>query len=172
MDKWNERNLLWIGEAMPIIIKEPMLSNLEVKIKMAANLVTPDLFLEFSNQLTPEQDKLIPRYSTVPLLEVVHLILRTLVKSHIEVATYRSRWPWSKARAYTMGKNININTRHEHSVKNLIKTYVHELSHIASKQSNESFDHGSNSNQHKKLDTAPILIANMYLEFLRSKRLL
>ena len=157
---------------MPIIRISKRETKLEHYIDKAASLVTAENVLNFSNQLTPEQDAIIPDGSTITLLEVTQRAQRALRKKSVYISTYRSKWPWSKARAYTDGIKIKINSRKAHTIKSLALTLSHEVVHIADSYSDESFGHGSNSSQGNKQNSAPIMFASLFVEFLGKEGLL
>lgn len=157
---------------MPIIQKDKR-TYLEKKVGQAIHYVNAESILRFSNQLTPEEGRTIPMGSDINLLEVAQSVQKTLEKNRIMIRVYKSFNPWSKAKAYTAGEKININSRANHSVYSLIKTLVHETVHISDHDNiNVSFGHGGNSNQGAKQNCAPQLLANMFVEYLVKEGLL
>jgi len=79
----------------------------------------------------------------------------------VEIKTYYPKWPWSKAIAYTEGKNIYFNARKLPSMKleEIVNTLWHETVHIIDANSPLSFGHGTNTwTQDKQDHSAPYFI--------------
>ena len=88
-------------------------------------------------------------YTNQTVKQVYETIKSHLAKeTYIEVDLYKSKWPWSKAIAYTTkgSSKLFINSRHipDRSVEDYVNTLTHEFLHLC------GYSHGSNNPKGKE----------------------
>ena len=153
---------------MPLIIKDES-NSLEMLFRMAIDIVSVGNLREFGKGLTRGQLEMIPEKATCDFAWVVTCIISTVSMEDVKLIAQRSRNPFTAAIAWTYGKDITFNTRKRHSLESVAKTIVHELTHIGDKNDAHSFGHGSNYNQDKKQDCAPMVAADLFWKFIKTK---
>lgn len=157
---------------MPIIVKDRR-TTLEKSTCDIATLFTKERFKEFKMQLTEDELNTIPDMAGMNVGSIIEEMNWCIRTKTIELKTYRSRYPFSKAWAYTKGKNIHFNSRKNHTIKSMIRTVAHELVHIADSHNPVvSYGHGNNFNQDQKQNCAPQMIAQLFENFYNEEGLL
>lgn len=108
-------------------------SKINEACKIAEKLLTPN-----SNMLLDLLAKNDWKYNSGSGEEVYQKIVNC--KRTASVFTYKSKWPWSAALAYSDGLNIYFNTRKlgVMDVQDIVATLCHEYAHVA------GFSHGNN----------------------------
>lgn len=82
-------------------------------------------------------------------------VLANLLQVRCQVKLYKSKWPWSKAIAYTIGNSIYLNTRkNPRELKSMLNTLIHEAAHCA------DYSHGNNSSVGKE-NTVPYKVGSL-----------
>lgn len=78
----------------------------------------------------------------------------------IKIKSYTSRWPWSRAIAYTQNGVIYFNTRKSMDAYKRANTIVHETMHIM------GYSHDGNTPSKYNDLTVPYYVGDMFEEFL------
>jgi len=113
----------------------------------------------------PEFEEFTPDMSDTTLLNIMLFMISYLKILEINVYKWFPKWRWTKAIAYTGGKDIYINARKRgRPVEKIINTIVHETVHIVDNNVDNRFGHGSNNPKGKE-KTAPYLIGRLAQDF-------
>jgi len=151
---------------MPLVIEDKE-NNLELLFRMVIDLVSLENLREFGKNLTPEQLEHVPDMADCDLGWVISCITSTVALEDVKLVAKRSRNPFTSAIAWTYGKDITFNTRKRHSLESVVKGSLHELCHIADHNDAHNFGHGTNFNQQDKQGCAPMLMGELFWQFIK-----
>ena len=151
---------------MPLVIEDKE-NNLELLFRMVIDLVSLENLREFGKQLSTEQLRHVPEYATCDFGWVVSCVTSIVALEDVKIKARSSKNPFSSVLAWTYGKDVTFNTRKRHSLESVTKSVLHELTHIADKDDAHGFGHGSNFGQGDKQGAAPMLMGELFWEFIK-----